>query len=73
MYARLKLSIISVHFRNPGFRLVSKPQKPVFLFRTGPTTTVSKKKKKKKKKKSSINILASPYSLHTGSSHSALV
>ena len=29
---------ISVNFRNPGFRLVSKPQKPVFIFRTGPTT-----------------------------------
>ena len=29
---------ISVHFRNPGFRLVSKPQKLVFIFTTGPTT-----------------------------------
>ena len=31
---------MSAHFRNPGFRSVSKPQKPVFTFRTGPTTNV---------------------------------
>ena len=31
---------ISVHFRYPGFRSVSKPRKPVLIFRTGPTTTV---------------------------------
>ena len=31
---------ISVNFRNPGFCLVSDPRKPVFIFRTGPTTTV---------------------------------
>ena len=30
---------ISVNFRNPGFRSVSKPRKPVFIFRTGPTTS----------------------------------
>ena len=30
---------LSVNFRNPGFRSVSKPQKPVFIFITGPTTT----------------------------------
>ena len=30
---------ISVHFRNPGFRSVSKPRKPVFIFTTGPTTS----------------------------------
>ena len=30
---------ISVHFRNPGFRSVSKPRKPVLIFTTGPTTT----------------------------------
>ena len=29
---------ISVHFRNPGFRSVSKPRKPVFIFITGLTT-----------------------------------
>ena len=29
---------ISVHFRNHGFRSVSKPRKPVFIFTTGPTT-----------------------------------
>ena len=29
---------ISAHFRNPGFHSVSKPRKPVFTFRTGPTT-----------------------------------
>ena len=29
---------VSVHFRNPGFRSVSKPRKPVFIFTTGPTT-----------------------------------
>ena len=28
---------ISAHFRNPGFRSVSKPRKPVLIFRTGPT------------------------------------
>ena len=32
---------ISVNFRNPGFCLVSKPRKLVFIFRTGPTTIVS--------------------------------
>ena len=32
---------ISAHFRNPGFRLVSKPRKPVLIFRTGPTTTLT--------------------------------
>ena len=31
---------ISVHFRNPGFRSVSKPRKPVFIFTTGPTTNI---------------------------------
>ena len=31
---------ISAHFRNPGFRSVSKPRKPVFIFRTGPTTNI---------------------------------
>ena len=30
---------ISAHFRNPGFRSVSKPRKPVLIFRTGLTTT----------------------------------
>ena len=30
---------ICAHFRNPGFRLVSKPRKPVLIFRTGLTTT----------------------------------
>ena len=40
MYTSVKLFIISVNFRNPGFCSVLKPQKPVFLFRTGPTTTV---------------------------------
>ena len=30
---------ISAHFRNPGFRSISKPQKPVLIFRTGPTTS----------------------------------
>ena len=29
---------ISVNFRNPGFHSVSKPRKPVFIFKTGPTT-----------------------------------
>ena len=29
---------ISVNFRNPGFRLVSKPRKPAFISKTGPTT-----------------------------------
>ena len=29
---------ISAHFRNPGFRSVSKPRTPVLIFRTGPTT-----------------------------------
>ena len=29
---------IPAHFRNPGFRSVSKPRKPVFIFRTGSTT-----------------------------------
>ena len=29
---------VSAHFRNPGFRSVSKPRKPVFIFRIGPTT-----------------------------------
>ena len=29
---------ISVHFRNPGFRSISKLRKPVFIFSTGPTT-----------------------------------
>ena len=29
---------ISVHFRYRGFRSVSKPRKPVLIFRTGPTT-----------------------------------
>ena len=32
---------IPVNFRNPGFRVVSKPQKPVFIFRTGPTTILN--------------------------------
>ena len=31
---------ISVHFRNPRFRSVSKPRKPVFIFITGPTTII---------------------------------
>ena len=31
---------ISVNFRCPGFRSVSKPRKPVFTFRTGPTTII---------------------------------
>ena len=31
---------ISVNFRNPGFRLVSNPQKLVFLFKPGPTTNI---------------------------------
>ena len=39
MYARAKLFTISAHFRNSGFRWVSKPQKPVFISRTGPTTS----------------------------------
>ena len=40
MYARIKLFIISLKiFENPGFRSVSKPRKPVFIFRTGLTTT----------------------------------
>ena len=30
---------ISVNFRNPRFRSVSNPRKPVFGFRTSPTTT----------------------------------
>ena len=30
---------ISANFQNPGFHLVSKPRKLVFIFRTGPTTT----------------------------------
>ena len=29
---------ISVNFRNPRFCSVSKPRKPVFIFRTSPTT-----------------------------------
>ena len=29
---------ISVHFRYPGFRSVTKPRKPVLIFRTSPTT-----------------------------------
>ena len=29
---------ISVNFQNPGFCSVSKPRKPVFIFRPGPTT-----------------------------------
>ena len=32
---------ISVHFQNPGFRSVAKPQKPLFIFTTGPTTSIS--------------------------------
>ena len=31
---------ISVNFRNPGFRLVSKPCKAVFIFRSGPTSNI---------------------------------
>ena len=31
---------ISAHFRNPAFRSVSKPRKPGFIFRTGPTTRI---------------------------------
>ena len=31
---------ISAHFRNTGFRSVSKPRRPVFIFRTGPTTSL---------------------------------
>ena len=31
---------ISAHFRNPGFCSVSKPRKPVLIFRTGPTTSI---------------------------------
>ena len=31
---------ISAHFRNPGFCSVSKARKPVFNFRTSPTTMV---------------------------------
>ena len=31
---------ISLHFRNPGFRLVSKLRKLVFIFSAGPTTTL---------------------------------
>ena len=38
--ARVKLFIKSVHFQNSRFCSVSKPRKPVFLFRTGPTTTI---------------------------------
>ena len=30
---------ISVNFRNPRFRSVSKPRKRVFIFRTGLTTS----------------------------------
>ena len=33
---------ISVHFRNPGFRSVSMPRKPFFIFTTGPTTNFYK-------------------------------
>ena len=29
---------ISANFRNPGLRSVTKSQKPVSIFRTGPTT-----------------------------------
>ena len=36
--SRKTFNHISVNFRNPGFRSVSKPRKPVFTFRTGPTT-----------------------------------
>ena len=32
---------ISAHFQNPGFRSVSKPRKPIFIFRTGPTTLIN--------------------------------
>ena len=51
---------ISAHFRNTGFRSVSKPQRPVFIFRTGPTTTNSiiTCKTALKKKKIIINDLA---------------
>ena len=42
---------ISAHFQNTGFRSVSKPRRPVFIFRTGPTTNIyiyiSTKKPKK--------------------------
>ena len=31
---------ISVNFQNLGFFSVSKPRKPVFIFRTGPTITI---------------------------------
>ena len=31
---------ISLHFRNPGFCLVSKLLKPVFIFSAGPTTSL---------------------------------
>ena len=39
MYTRVTFYHISAHFRNTGFRSVSKPRRPVFIFRTGPTTT----------------------------------
>ena len=31
---------VTVHFRNSGFRSVSKPRKLVFIFTTGPTTSI---------------------------------